>query len=194
MTNIIIVNKNSDVKTLKCKNINYTNLYKKCGFKKENGFSKRNSWKVKIDDETHEIQLWARDSGNANTENKYDFPPPCDNKLYFGNCCLIKVCDDNIVNLDVSLWNKIYEKLFGGFDDLNEEESLSDDELDDVPDKFKTKDGYLKDNFVVDSDPEQKNTDEVSADEASAISDSSSDSDDDSELDEDCYSYSSDDD
>ena len=52
--------------------------------------------------------------------------------------------------------NKVYEKLFGGFEDLKSE-SESEDELDEVPDDMKTKDGYLKDGFVVDSHSDKSN-------------------------------------
>jgi hypothetical protein len=53
------------------------------------------------------------------------------------------------------LWCKIYEKLFGGFEDLavtalNDDEE--EDELENIPKEKKTKQGgYLKDGFVVDS-------------------------------------------
>jgi hypothetical protein len=59
------------------------------------------------------------------------------------------------INLSIELWNKIYEKLFGGFEDLaltcNEDEE-EEDELENIPKNMKTKKGgYLKDGFVVDS-------------------------------------------
>ena len=63
-----------------------------------------------------------------------------------------------IVDLDVETWNKVYEKLFGGFEDLNSE-SDSEDELDEVPDDMKTKDGYLKDGFVVEDGDMEFNSD-----------------------------------
>jgi hypothetical protein len=62
--------------------------------------------------------------------------------------------DDNgqILDLTTPIWNKIYEILFGGFEDIgDEEEELSEDELEYVDKKKKTKHGYLKDGFVVDS-------------------------------------------
>ena len=49
---------------------------------------------------------------------------------------------------------KIYEKLFGGFEDLAAtaiEDENEEDELANVPKEKKTKQGYLKDGFVVDS-------------------------------------------
>ena len=58
------------------------------------------------------------------------------------------------VDLSLTLWEKIYEKLFGGFEDLSAtcvEDENEEDELANVPKEKKTKDGYLKDGFVVDS-------------------------------------------
>lgn len=197
MTNIIIVHKNSSLTTSNVKKICRDELYKKCNFRKKDGFSNRATWKVEVGDTQHSIELWARDFGNANTENKYDFPPPCDNALYFGDCCLIKTDGDDIVDLDVPLWNTIYEKLFGGFDDLDDNESESDDELEEVPKHLKTKDGYLKDDFVVDTESEKKDSDNDSGngscEEEVGESDSSDDSDN-SELGEEFYEYSTDED
>ena len=48
----------------------------------------------------------------------------------------------------------MYEKLFGGFEDLTLtaiEDENEIDELENIPKEKKTKDGYLKDGFVVDS-------------------------------------------
>ena len=56
-------------------------------------------------------------------------------------------------------WNKLYEKLFGGFEDLSatcaeDEEEI--DELELVPEEKKTKHGYLKDGFVVDTEEDEE--------------------------------------
>ena len=66
---------------------------------------------------------------------------------------LCKNTNDEYVDLNKEEWNKIYEKLFGGFEDLNSDSEESDDELENIPLELKTKDGYLKDGFVVD-DPD----------------------------------------
>ena len=88
-------------------------------------------------------------------KNKYDFPPPIDTKLFYGSCAVVaQLKKDNgsklYTNLSVELWNKIYEKLFGGFEDLAataKEDEEEEDELANVPKEKKTKDGYLKDGF-----------------------------------------------
>jgi hypothetical protein len=153
MTTLLLVEANGTIKQTKVKDITFDTLYKKCGFRVETDFGKRTTWKLNVGNEKIAVELWAKDNGKANNENKYDFPPPVDNALYFGTCALIRV-DDNgqILDLTTPIWNKIYEILFGGFEDIgDEEEELSEDELEYVDKKKKTKHGYLKDGFVVDS-------------------------------------------
>ena len=152
MTNILLVQKGGEIKQTKIKDINSDSLYKKCGFRKNTDFEKRTTWEVTIEDTKYYIELWAKVNGKANTENKYDFPPPVDNELYFGTCCLVSVIPNKNTFLDLTLelWSKIYEQLFGGFENLDSEEEMSEDELESIPAELKTKNGYLKDGFVVD--------------------------------------------
>ena len=78
-------------------------------------------------------------------------PPPIDTQLYFGTLCIIKKENDSIVSITKDEWEKVYESLFGGFEDLDDNETRSiDSEIYDEEDY--TKEGYLKDNFVVDDD------------------------------------------
>jgi hypothetical protein len=61
----------------------------------------------------------------------------------------------NAIDMTIELWNKIYESLFGGFEDLAAtaaEDENEVDELDLIPACKKTTSGYLKDGFVVDDD------------------------------------------
>lgn len=160
---ILIIEKNGNIKEMEIKNFKEEELYKKCGFKKCEDFLRHHEWNnIKIDGNKYSISVYGKIEGRANSENKYDFPPPIDNKLFFGNCALVsKIRKEenkmNYVNLDTVLWSKIYEKLFGGFEDLTTNAKMDEeeeDELANVPKNKKTKHGYLKDGFVVDSDGE----------------------------------------
>jgi hypothetical protein len=154
MPSIVIVEKNGDLKAQEYKNSTTDDLYKKCSFKKADGFGKVAEWTYsKRGENMITVELWARHDGVANQENKYDFPPPVDNELFFGNCALV-ARDSNmkIVDLTVEKWNKVYEHLFGGFETLADNEDEDDeeeDELDNIPSSMKTKDGYLKDGFII---------------------------------------------
>lgn len=157
---IIIVDKGGSLKTLTVKDYKVEELYKKCGFKKSDGFNLQVEWPVKLDGQRYLVQMYGKLDGKANMENKYDFPPPVDKNLYFGSCVLVGMIRDDSnnrahINLSIELWNKIYEKLFGGFEDLAvtcAEDEEEEDELENIPKNMKTKKGgYLKDGFVVDS-------------------------------------------
>lgn len=160
----IVVERNGDLKENKIKNnmVCMEELCRKCKFKKTDGYIKRTEWeyfskssKSTASDNKIIIELWAKDDGLANYENKYEFPPPVDNELFFGACALIaRDNKHNYINLTKETWNKIYEFLFGGFESLvaNEDsDEEEEDELDSIPSNKKTRDGYLKDGFVVDS-------------------------------------------
>jgi hypothetical protein len=170
---IIIVEKGGNLKILTIKEFKLEDLYKKCGFKKGEDFLKQVEWNVKYDGNKYYIEVFAKTDGRANSENKFDFPPPIDKKLFFGSCAIIAYLkkDDDIkvyTDLSLPLWNKIYEKLFGGFEDLvatamEDEEEI--DELANVPKEKKTKQGYLKDGFVVDSSDAEENSSHSESDE-----------------------------
>lgn len=154
MTKIIIVDKNKNKKETKMREFSLENLFKKANLKNSTDFIKHHTWKVK----DKYVSLFAKDSGRANNENGYELPPPVDSKLYFGKIIIVKhfneeINDDNVEDLNLEEWEKIYENLFGGFEDLGEEDSFSDEEI--IPEKYKTKEGYSKeDGFIVDSDEE----------------------------------------
>ena len=158
----IIVEKNGSLKDADIKDslICAEELSKKCKFKKVDGFIKRTEWSYSSKNEEENstskvtVELWAKDDGVANHENKYEFPPPVDTELFFGACALIaRDTKNNYVNLTKDKWNKIYEYLFGGFESLvanEDDDDDEEDELESVPKNRKTRDGYLKDGFVVD--------------------------------------------
>jgi len=166
--NILIVEKLGSLKSLCVKDFKENELYKKCGFKKEEGFERQVEWKLKMDGNKYYVHVYAKTDGRANSENKYDFPPPIDTKLFYGNCAIVaqmksKDHTQEYIDLSVPLWDKIYEKLFGGFEDLTttaKEDEEEEDELDDIPEEEKTKHGYLKDGFVVDSSETDDNADD----------------------------------
>lgn len=158
---IIIVEKTGTLKSLVVKEFKDDVLFKKCGFQKADGFQEQNTWNVKYNNEKIYISVFGKKEGRANSENKYDFPPPIDNTLFFGSCAILAIKSDKKTYIDLSLemWEKIYEKLFGGFEDLTSSALDDEDEIDElafVPKEKKTKNGYLKDGFVVDSDGEEE--------------------------------------
>ena len=158
MVKVILVDKNARVKETLVKNFQEENLYKKCNFRNANNFGRVNTFELTFEGKKIYISVYAKNSGRANTENKYELPPPIDKELYFGNIIVLKHKEEEITALTVENltkleWGKIYEKMFGGFDDLDQEEEESEDE--EIPAEFLTKEGYSKeDGFVVEGDDE----------------------------------------
>ena len=160
-------------------------LSKKAGFKTSNDFEHACTWEF----EEISVMLYGKLHGRANTENKYDFPPPVDELLFFGNCVLISTSnnDKTLSDLNVETWKELYDELFGGFEDLVSETS-SEDELDNIPDIMKTEEGYLKDDFVVDNNAIDYDEDNDTS--SKSICDDNNEEDEESELSEDCFLYS----
>ena len=152
-TSIIIVQKDGELSQMDVFQLSTENLYKKAGFKKGDGFVNQTTWSCNVNGTLMNVTVYAKTKGKANTENKYEFPPPADKTLFFGKCVLIAqdAKDSKFISLTKDLWNVIYESLFGGFEDLKSESEESD-ELDNIDDELKTTDGYLKDGFVVSDD------------------------------------------
>lgn len=162
---IVVVEKSGKLVEKKLATNNDTELYKYAGLKSKNGFefqTEWNLWNIKeLENKTYNIFLHGKTTGRAGQENKYDFPPPVDNNLYFGSCVLInKNKEGELQPLRLDEWERIYDYLFGGFEDINDEDSeiLNDDtEYDETK---LTKTGYIKDDFIVDDDEENVEDDD----------------------------------
>lgn len=109
------------------------------------------------------ISVYGNKTGKPGQENKYEFPPPIDNTLFFGNCVLVKnICSaaNETIPGDLSIkeWNEIYDYLYGGFEDLrdgDDDELMEMDENAHVKSNHSikmTKEGYVIDDFIVDDD------------------------------------------
>ena len=154
MPHLLIVEKNGNIKETNIKNYKDAELYKKAGLKNAEGFELHASWSAEINKKKYTVNLYGNTSGKATQENKYEFPPPVDSVLFFGSCILVNVQNNIVVDLTKAEWEQIYEYLFGGFDDLGDEDSDSaEDEDNELP---KTKTGYAKDGFIVDDEIEDE--------------------------------------
>lgn len=178
---ILVIDKAGTIKQTTIKKYNEEELYKKCGFKKADGFLKQTTWNITLDGQKYAVSMYGKLDGKANMENKYEFPPPVDTKLYFGSCLLIVMIKDKdnkfqFTSLSPPLWEKMYDKLMGGFDNLSStamiiEDEDEYDELESIPKSKKTKQGgYLKDGFVVD-DSVSDADDDYSDSETNSITD-----------------------
>ena len=148
-------------------------LSKKCGYRNHDGFSCYHTWRYKnnkkfgcnvgneeVIPKYIYVDVWGKTDGRAGYENKYELPPPIDELIFYGNLAIVARIDkENAIHLTIDMWNVIYEKLFGGFEDLDVtavEDENEIDELDLIPSHKKTGNGYLKDGFVVEDDSDDK--------------------------------------
>ena len=152
MPTILIVEKTGVIKESNIKSWVEADLYKKAGFKSPEHFAKAHEWT--IDGTT--VALYGKTNGKAGQENKYDFPPPVDTTLFFGSC-ILTVAEGS---LKVAKWDTIYEKLFGGFEDVGSEDSDESEDDDNELDLPRTKEGYVKDDFIVDDEDDDDEDDD----------------------------------
>jgi len=152
MPSFIIIEKTGSLKN--AKTIDLVDLYKKCGFKTAEGFSLNHAWSVEFNDTEYKLEIYGKVTGRANTENKYEFPPPIDNVLFFGSCAAILYVNNKMTDMGSQEFKDIMDHLYGGYSDIGDEEEEDEEEDDDDDDLPKTKHGYVKDDFVVSSDAE----------------------------------------
>jgi len=161
---VLIVEKSGNVKEQNIK-FDENELYKKAGHSSQAGFKCYAEWNIEdLDDKSYNISVYGKITGRANSENKYEFPPPIDNTLFFGNCIILNKQDNVVVSLTNDEWDSIYDYLYGGFEDLGDEDSEEEDD-EDVEGIPLTKQGYAKDGFIVDDDDEEDDYEDEDEDE-----------------------------
>ena len=136
MVKIVIIEKNGDFISVEVNDS--SDIFKRCNFRKEEGFQIRTTWTITIGQETHSIQLYSKMEGKSPTINKYEFPPPVDTEVYYGRCALVKIEEDELVDLDVDTWVSIYDRLCGRTEvyeepEEEEEENTTESELEEEP-------------------------------------------------------------
>jgi hypothetical protein len=162
MPSLILVDKSGKLKSIKTDGLDLEALCKKCGFKSIDGFALAHTWSVAFNEIEYKLCLYGKTAGRANSENKYEFPPPMDNTLFFGSCVVLNIENGIVADLSVENFEDIMEHLYGGFEDVDSEDAETESSDDEVVGLPKTKDGYVKDDFVVDSDDEDEGDDDDS--------------------------------
>jgi hypothetical protein len=154
---VLIVEKSGNIKEQNIK-FDENELYKKAGHSSQTGFKCYAEWNIEeLNDKSYNIFVYGKTTGRANSENKYEFPPPIDNTLFFGNCIIVNKHNNVPLSITCDEWDDIYEYLYGGFEDLGDEDSEEDEDDDEgIP---LTKQGYAKDGFIVDDDEEEDDDD-----------------------------------
>ena len=153
---ILILDKSGNIKETQLKSYVEADLYKKAGFKTTEDFKCQAQWNIDdLHGKSFYISVFGKTTGRANQENKYDFPPPIDSTLMFGSCVIInKTLTGEAASISEDEWETIYDYLFGGFEDIGDKDSDDEDDDDEDDDLPRTKEGYVKDDFIVDDEDE----------------------------------------
>ena len=160
MPSFIIVEKTGIVKCTTSKTLNVSDLYKKCNFKSSEGFNCAHTWSIEFNNVEYKIKIFGKIDGKAGSENKYEFPPPIENILFFGSCAIINTQDDKIIDMNATEFKDIMDYLQGGYSDLGDDDEEEEEDEDEDDGKCKTKQGYVKDDFVVDDDEDDCSSEE----------------------------------
>lgn len=156
MVKFIVIEKTGKIKQVKSDTINKEIILKKCKITNGDGFVKQHSWGVKVNGEQLNMCLYAKSKGRANSENKYELPPPLDSDLFFGSMAVVAYGgpgkENELFDCTEKIWTSVYNKLMGGFEDLHSEEEEEEEEY--VPPEKLTKHGYKKNDFIVDEEEE----------------------------------------
>jgi len=162
---ILNVDKSGVVSETKILSDKVSELYKKLGHKTADKMEEASAiWSEGV----NHIHVYGKTKGRAGSENKYEFPPPIDGTLFFGNVLIVLVSGEKIVDLTLKAWEVVYERLFGGFEDLvdsdgnalSDEEDSEDCEDSELEGVEYTKEGYVKDDFIVDDSDDLEEEDE----------------------------------
>jgi hypothetical protein len=156
---ILSIEKSGSIKEHELKTYEESQLYKKAGFKSAEGFELQTEWGAEVNNKKYSVSVYGKTNGRAGQENKYEFPPPIDNTLFFGACVLVNKQNGSPTSITKDEWKLVYDHLYGGFEDIGDEDSSESE--DDVSDSApRTKEGYVKDDFIVDDDEEDEDYDD----------------------------------
>jgi hypothetical protein len=99
--------KNDTFKQFKIKNVDEENIYKKCGYKSSNNFSKLYTWTI---DTSVELELWSKVDSVSKVYNqhsiflKYAISVNSNNK-----CIFLLKSNNNYTNLDGKYFNEFFD-------------------------------------------------------------------------------------
>ena len=145
MVQCIIIEKSGNIISKKLKN--EEKKYTLCNYKNNNDFKLLHIYKNISNNQNKEFEIYGKEKGRANSENKYELPPPLDSDLFFGSMAVVTYRgigkETQLFDCTEKMWTGVYNKLMGGFEDLHSEEEEEEEEEYVPPEKL-TKHGYKK--------------------------------------------------
>lgn len=108
------------------------------------------------------LALYGYKTGKAGTENKHELPPPYDTVLLFGDAYIAAYTDKTMktsVAFSCDDYATFYDAAFGGFDDLEDEDTEYEESIDEAGDSDEEADADA-DADEDDNDDEDNDADE----------------------------------
>ncbi len=93
---------------------------------KMNGYELYHTWNCYFDNIFYDLQLYTKLSGKL--INKYKFPPPLDNQVFYSECLFTCCVKNEIIDLDLDLCNSLLNLL--NKKDIYEDNELTIEEYD----------------------------------------------------------------
>ena len=119
MKSAILINKSGDTEEIKINKIT-PNCISRCLKAKGKGKSEHlNKWVYN----DMNINMYGYKDGEAGDENKFELPPPIEEKLFFGDLLFVN-CDsnNNLQELNLEKFIEFYNETMGGFEDIEDTE------------------------------------------------------------------------
>lgn len=129
-TSFIVIDKQGVLKEQNSRALTKECLYKKCGFRKSDGFENIHTWDQDAISKSYTIELWGKATGKNGQENSYKLPFRNGNMVYYGTLALIAVDNNCIIDLTTNVWHDVYNFLIQ--DNTNQHASVC------VPNKIET--------------------------------------------------------
>ena len=133
MTEFISIKKDGTCKSVLDKNFEIENLFKKCGFRKNDDFVLVTTKDVIYNGNNYILEVWGRNKGDNSNINLFEFIGFNNKTTIYGTCAVICKLNSNIVNINNDMWDKMYniikQSLINDNDNVEtNSEFFSDDE------------------------------------------------------------------
>tara|TARA_B110000914_G_C15196480_1_gene324228 strand:+ start:50 stop:469 length:420 start_codon:yes stop_codon:yes gene_type:complete len=121
MVKFIIISKSQDVMCEELDEVTLKKIHELLqNNKKEKELKKIHTW----DFDDDKIEMYGYINGKEKEINKLELPEPIENKLYYNELIFFSLNDENkYIDLDEEDFEDFYDMIFGGFDDIDSEDS-----------------------------------------------------------------------
>ena len=130
MIKCILIN-NENIDNIKIKDVNDSNLYKKCNYKKDNDFLKIKNWNF---ENNKIIELWGKNKGNSKYKNS-NFLIKNEKLELYGKCIFVlKDISNNYISLEEDIFNNFFNinkenKQGNNTNNLEENDNIENDNI-----------------------------------------------------------------